>query len=316
MITKELAESLILNIDKIYQNMNKVFNISYEELAKIISHIIYIDKDDFYKNIIKYESLMCFAEKNLNKLKDYLSEMTDDDNLIKKIIINIPEIILFSDKCTNIFPLYKANEFKGIVLLNKEKYKAYDYYPDFFNSNQKIIYDGNINMYRLKTRNNIQESEIIVQSMLELLSRNDIMDYYGLNENSSLTDKFYALSSRYNKRNYYFYKTENPLIGLKSKLTTCQEDKKYHCDICNKGFSDLKELKTYHIIPLDNGGVDEIYNIVCLCERCNSFIKSNDMNTDYNEKLIEILKSRIQRKIPGYSNKVNSYFKKNETRKK
>ena len=65
MITKELAESLILNIDKIYQNMNKVFNISYEELAKIISHIIYIDKDDFYKNIIKYDSLMCFAEKNL-----------------------------------------------------------------------------------------------------------------------------------------------------------------------------------------------------------------------------------------------------------
>lgn len=317
MIIKELAENIILNIDQIFENMNTIFNISKDEMTKIITHILYIDDDVFYKSVINSKSLLCFSEKNLIKLKNYLKEMTDDDNLIKNIIVYIPEILLFSNNCNNIFPLYKSNEFKGIVLLNNEKYKAYDYHSYFLNPNYNIFYDGNLNMYRVKKRNDIQECEIIVQSMLELLSRKDIMDYYGLNNNSTLEDKFYALSSRYNKRNYYFYKSENPLIGLKAKSTTYQEDGKYHCDICNKGFNVPDSLKTYHIVPLSEGGADEIYNIACLCDKCYSFIGGGikihtmyDKNFTDDDLLIKILKARINNKVPGYSNKVNSYFRK------
>ena len=282
-------------IDRLYTNMHTVFDISFGEFTSIIKHITTVIKiDEFYSDIVKLDKMLMYLEKGgLLKIKKYLTSIELEDDVIKNIIVNTPEILLFSDRLEYIFPIFKGDDFKGYALLNENDYRAYSIL-----SMKDRYYDVNYECYK---------NDLVVKSMLGSLSRKDVMDYYNITEKSSLLDKFYALSAKYNKRNYYFYKEENPLIALKAKLTTRDDDNLYYCDICGNGFNDHEDLKTYHIIPLEEGGVDDIYNIACMCNECSSSIK-NMTYDEYSEDLIRGLYRRAEKKFPEYLVKMNSYF--------
>ena len=310
MTNKEFSEKIMPDLKKLYNNIHSVFYISPEEFKDIIVNILKLDKKGiFYHRLITPNRMIkCFEKENLLALRDYFSSLNLDLDTMIDTIIYIPEILFFADKLDSIFPIFKAKDFKGIALINNGEYKAYDYIDisdndKFYNYMYNKDYDNPKNV----RKEILYEDDTIVESMLEMLSRKDVMDYYGINEKSSLKEKFYALASQYNKRNYYFYKERNPLIEKKAIAST-RTDSKYHCDLCGRGLDDPEDLIAHHIIPVSKGGADEIYNIVCLCNRCNNLLKPHRNDDKYRSLLIMALKERLKKTNPEYINKVNNYF--------
>ena len=315
-----ISQYFIGNFNNIYRDMHSVFKLDPEIVRDIIIHLISISfKDDFYKEFMKVDSInKCFKKKNLLQLNNYFSSLKFTKSEINLLLKYTPEILLYSNRIRDIYPLYKSSDFKGYVLLNGEDYRAYDSVDDFLENdgnNLKIDYSS-INNFKeaisVDIRRNLLdfENNLTVKSMLELLKREDVKDYYGIDDNSSLREKFDALSSKYNKRNYYFYKVENPLIAQKVKKSTYGVDKKYHCDLCNRGYDTIDELQTAFIVPLEDNGADEIYNMVCLCKNCYKDYKNKLHDITYKKLLIESLTARIAKKNPEYLNKIRLYFKK------
>ena len=317
--SKNVSLFFVKRFDEIYHDMHSVFNLNTLMVRDIIIHFLSVTfKDDFYKEFTKVDIMeKCLKKKNLIKLREFLLSIKLKPLDINVLLICTPEILLFSNRIMDIYPLFKSNEFKGYALLNGEKYKSYDSVEEYFLNNINNLQDEYSNLYAYKEKEKQDfENNLTVRSMLELLKRKDVMDYYDINSNSTLRDKFDALSSRYNKRNYYFYKVENPLIALKVKKSTYDIDKKYHCDLCNNGYDNIDKLKTAFIIPLEENGNDEIYNIVCLCQNCFQKYQNKYYDNDFKKEEISALKRRIGRKNPEYLNKIHSYFKELESDKK
>ena len=55
-----------------------------------------------------------------------------------------------------------------------------------------------------------------------------------------------------------------------------------HCDMCDEFTSfDTRNFETHHIIPLSAGGIDNVYNTVCLCGNCHNRLNSKFPPTPY-----------------------------------
>ena len=66
----------------------------------------------------------------------------------------------------------------------------------------------------------------------------------------------------------------NPDVSLRTKLRTKDKNGFIHCDFCgcdsiygsNKS---TRMFETHHIIPISEGGIDNLYNTACLCPGCH-----------------------------------------------
>lgn len=289
------------NYKFIHDNIKQVFELEDEEVQLILSRIISLDPNDpFYKDSLNLDTfLVHFEIDNLNRVKRIFNELSSDKELAKQTLIYTPFILLFSEKPENIFFMCKDSDIKGYTIIHNNEFKSYNCISRL----PKSIRDAN------NYDESNYENAFMVNSMLQSLQRKDVQEYYGIDENSTLEQKFYALSSNHNKRNYYFYKKRNPLLGVKALLSTLnKDDGKFHCDVCNSAFNSTDDLYIYHIKPLDNGGDDELYNISCLCSSCYDKAKKYALENASQTELIDGLKRRIKENFPDYINKVNSYF--------
>lgn len=48
-----------------------------------------------------------------------------------------------------------------------------------------------------------------------------------------------------------------------------------------------------HYYPLAEGGVDEVFNVVCSCHRCNNN-KGAEMYYDYEDVIVQLFKQAVQ----------------------
>lgn len=48
-----------------------------------------------------------------------------------------------------------------------------------------------------------------------------------------------------------------------------------------------------HYYPLSEGGVDEVFNVVCSCHQCNNN-KGAEMHYDYEEVIVQLFKKAVQ----------------------
>ncbi len=73
----------------------------------------------------------------------------------------------------------------------------------------------------------------------------------------------------------------NPAVSLKTKLRTKDSEGFLHCDLCGNSSSDaniygsnrsIKMFESHHIIPISEGGIDNVYNTACLCPGCHTRI--------------------------------------------
>lgn len=107
--------------------------------------------------------------------------------------------------------------------------------------------------------------------------------------------------------------TRNPKVSLFTKLRTKDEHGAMHCDMCDEFTSfDTRNFETHHIIPLSAGGIDNIYNTVCLCGNCHNRMHSKFPPTMYEMgKLLEKVRERIKSTTPYYLQKFDRLFNPN-----
>lgn len=107
--------------------------------------------------------------------------------------------------------------------------------------------------------------------------------------------------------------TRNPKVSLFTKLRTKDERGAMHCDMCDEFTSfDTRNFETHHIIPLSVGGIDNIYNTVCLCGNCHNRMHSKFPPTMYEMgKLLEKVRERVKNTTPYYLQKFDRLFNPN-----
>ena len=60
----------------------------------------------------------------------------------------------------------------------------------------------------------------------------------------------------------------------------CLEREKYRCYRCEKKIPDNgRGSSTHHIIPRDEGGLDDMNNLITLCHKCHDFVEVEGFRT-------------------------------------
>lgn len=303
------------NRDALLQIFNSTFLVNEQEFNEIIFQILSIDfeKDDFYAELFRSEHFYeCFNIENLMNLRNFLMQIGLSDVSLKRVINDVPEIVLLSNKTESIYPLFKCDDFKGIAFLQGNYFKSFmlpkliDFYKvkRFRNYDFSIEYDS---LLQLEYYNQYENKET-VSGLIDSLGRTDVMVYYGLTSSSSLKEKFDALATVFDQYNYYFYRPKNLLLERKAKQTAVDENGMYCCDLCSKKSMDPEFLSTKHVVPIQMGGKDDIYNVACLCDECQERVANNSINLAKTEQILYGLKRRIYDHYPQYRNVLLSWF--------
>ena len=190
------------NQDNLFSVFNSTFSVDKLEFNEIMFQIMSInyDYDEFYGLLYQNESFYnCFNVENLINLRNFLMQIGLDEGNLKRVINDVPEIILLSNSTESIYPLFKCDDFKGIAFLQGNSFKAFmlPKIIDVFKVKKFRNYDFNIEyerLIRLEYYNEYENKETVIQ-LMETLTRNESMIYYGLSINSTLKDKFDALAS-------------------------------------------------------------------------------------------------------------------------
>ena len=63
----------------------------------------------------------------------------------------------------------------------------------------------------------------------------------------------------------------------------------YCCGKCKSSYSDDKMMQVHHIVPVSDGGTDELTNLITVCRNCHKKIHNDDWRK-YAESLRKIAK--------------------------
>lgn len=180
------------NVDLVFSNFIKVFNMNKEEvLATIRNLITIVKKDQFYSD---YNNLFIsnFNLENLTNLKNYLLKHGINEEDIKKTIIRTPGMILFNNKLDDIYLIFKAKIYKGYVLLHNNETKSYIYLK-----NGSLLCGKNNNFY---------ENEYIIKEMLRNINRVDVREFLNVKKHYKIKETLNCLKEDYCLNNYYLKK--------------------------------------------------------------------------------------------------------------
>lgn len=218
------------NLSNIYSLLNKTFGINKSEFKIIITSSVKLLQNSFFQDVISHTNLdKCYNEIGNSRLRESFESVDIEQDLMKKIIIQCPEILLFSNMPENINYLFKANDLKAIVLVFGESYDCkliddFDLENKIKLKKEKVItcYHNNEICNKHYINKTFLVSKLLdsayyddklynkkvnyFDELLRTLNREDIMNYYNLDIDSTLADKINALTERYNKRNFYIKK--------------------------------------------------------------------------------------------------------------
>lgn len=136
--------------------------------------------------------------------------------------------------------------------------------------------------YSGKLQNEIERRESKAKSLLEIDDelRSDIEDDVISLSNEEFNDEVDKLSSTgildFN-RLYKYWKNHcntkkmkrNPVVASITKERARDEDGNYCCELCGNKAFESSAFDSHHMIPLNAGGIDNIYNTICLCPGCH-----------------------------------------------
>ena len=105
----------------------------------------------------------------------------------------------------------------------------------------------------------------------------------------------------------------NPKISLNTKLRTIGENQAMKCEMCGEFESiDTRCFDTHHIIPLSKGGIDNVYNTVCLCGDCHKRIHSKIPFTHEQKwQMLMNVRKNIEKSTPYYLKNFDRLFNPN-----
>ena len=126
----DFITNIKINIENIYVNISDVFEIKKEEFKMLILNII--NAFQYNEKLNEKEiSMNIFSIENLQELKSTLIKIGLTEDEIKKIIVKSPIIILYSDKLSDIYYLFKNKKYYGYTILDNKKYDFLSFYKYF-----------------------------------------------------------------------------------------------------------------------------------------------------------------------------------------
>lgn len=253
----------------VYKNGYVAFDYISDSVDKSYGKAIYI---------IKLEDLSEYSELSLSELRKKhrdkiirVPHSGDWKETVKKIITSfqdikkviIPEEISEIDKATTLEQLEQLRD--TLKLINSDIEEKIEDKKKKIEQIKAI--DGEIKQSDTATELYRSEQESLLEDEDRLLiNGGESMDFISLHELSKKVKKT-------NKR--------NPDVSLRTKLRTKDENGFMHCDFCGcSSISDnmygsnksTRMFETHHIIPISEGGIDNLYNTACLCPGCHTRI--------------------------------------------
>ena len=124
---KQLINNYIKNnILLIRRFLMQILNITQKDADNIVEVVKKcVERDDFYKNVTLNDVDSIFQRDSILTIEKYLLSFGLSFEQVKEIIIQTPEILFYVDRLQDTYLIYQSGEFKGYVLLDGEKYKAY-----------------------------------------------------------------------------------------------------------------------------------------------------------------------------------------------
>lgn len=87
-------------------------------------------------------------------------------------------------------------------------------------------------------------------------------------------------------------KSPEKKLNLKSEFSVFNRDN-FSCIYCGKSsIEDSVKLTLDHVIPLSKSGKSDINNIITACKRCNSSKQNKRLDTEIEEKVLNVIKDR------------------------
>lgn len=253
----------------VYKNGYVAFDYISDSVEKSYGHAIYIIKLD---DLSRYCDLsLSELRKNHNdkvirivhsnnwkeKLEKVLTSFQDAEQLL------IPEEIFEIDMASTLEELDQLRNKLAVVNTEietkieekKKKIKQIKAIDDEIKQS-----DTAVELYR-------SEQESLLEDEDKLLANGGFsMDFITLHELSKKIRKTYK---------------RNPEVSLRTKLRTKDKNGFMHCDFCGcSSNSDnmygsnksTRMFEAHHIIPISEGGIDNLYNTACLCPGCHTRI--------------------------------------------
>ena len=253
----------------VYKNGYVVFDYISDSVEKSYGHAIYI---------IKLEDLSRYSDLSLSDLRknhsDKVIRIVHSNNWKEKLTkvlttfqdaekVLIPEEILEIDMAST---LEQLNQLRNTLAVVNTEIEAKIEAKKKRIEQIKAI-DTEIKQSDTATELYRSEQEDLLEDEDRLLENGGAsMDFVSLHELSKRVRKTYK---------------RNPEVSLRTKLRTKDENGFMHCDFCGcSSISDnmygsnksTRMFETHHIIPISEGGIDNLYNTACLCPGCHTRI--------------------------------------------
>ena len=157
------------------------------------------------------------------------------------------------------------------------------------------------------------DSEIKESECLDIISssersdlNNEIDSLLELNEHDF--ERLYMIWKQ--KQNKKLIK-RNPVVAAITKLRARDDNGNYCCELCNSKAFDSRDFDAHHIMPIGLGGIDNIYNTICLCPNCHRLMHTGRITLNQQYYLLQKLKNHLTKTNPEYLEQFNNLFSPN-----
>ena len=120
----------------------------------------------------------------------------------------------------------------------------------------------------------------------EELQNEEVKDDY-IDPDESFIDSYKAEQQGKRKGKY------SDAVRRETKRRAMDSHGDYCCELCDTKSMDAGAFHYHHVIPLSEGGVDNIYNTVCLCPGCHNYVHSNKLVSSDMYRMLMAIKGHL-----------------------
>lgn len=158
-----------------------------------------------------------------------------------------------------------------------------------------------------KRINKIKKLDAIDQE-LKIKSNDELSEDEFLQEEENMinVDKsFDELYDDWKKRHIGINVKRNPVVAAITKNRSRDNEGNFCCEMCNAKNFESYSFDCHHMIPLANGGIDNIYNTVCLCPNCHRYVHSKKITLYQRYNLFLKIRKHLEEENPEYISKLD-----------
>ena len=147
--------------------------------------------------------ILNITQKDADNIVEVVKKCVERDDFYKNVTVNDV------DRLQDTYLIYQSGEFKGYVLLDGEKYKAYRILekkdPEIEDEEDELIGDWrieNIPEY-LHVVDDHSYQKMLEKAIIQLKTRPDLRALYGISENATTRELLDALTTAYSHKDLY-----------------------------------------------------------------------------------------------------------------